>query len=144
MVEIELNTSYRSAHESKARYRVLYGGAGSGKSHFVAQETLLNMLSSPSYSYLVVRKTSKSIRNSVFRLLVEMISEFDIAEYFRINKTEMTITCATGSSLITSGLDDVEKLKSVANINRDGWKKRQKSRKQTSISWTYDCAVNLK
>lgn len=76
------------------------------------------MLSSPNYSYLVVRKTSKSIRNSVFRLLVEMISEFDIAEYFRINKTEMTITCATGSSLITSGLDDVEKLKSVANINR--------------------------
>src|SRR5699024_12749621 len=69
-------------------FRSLYGGAGSGKSHFVAQETLLNMLSSSSYSYLVVRKTSKSIRNSVFRLLVEMIGEFDIAEYFRINRSE--------------------------------------------------------
>ena len=118
MAVIKLNSAYKSAHETDARYRVLYGGAGSGKSHFTAQETLLNMLSSSNYSYLVVRKTSKSIRNSVFRLLVEMISEFDIAEYFRINKTEMTITCATGSSLITSGLDDVEKLKSVANINR--------------------------
>lgn len=118
MVVIKLNPAYRSAHETDSRYRVLYGGAGSGKSHFTAQETLLNMLSSSDYSYLVVRKTSKSIRNSVFRLLVEMISEFDIAEYFRINKTDMTITCATGSSLITSGLDDVEKLKSVANINR--------------------------
>src|SRR5699024_2575917 len=118
MVEIKLNLAYRSAHESNARYRVIYCVAGSKKAQFVVKETLLNMLSSSSYSYLVVRKTSKSIRNSVFRLLVEMISEFDIAEYFRINKTDMTITCATGSSLITSGLDDVEKLKSVANINR--------------------------
>ena len=101
-MEIKLNPAYKEAHRTESRYRVLYGGAGSGKSHFTAQETLLNMLSSSNYSYLVVRKTSKSIRNSVFRLLVEMISEFDIAEYFRINKTEMTITCVTGSSLITS------------------------------------------
>ena len=76
------------------------------------------MLSSPSYSYLVVRKTGKSIRNSVFRLLTEMISEANLNQFFTINKTEMTINCVTGSSLITSGLDDVEKLKSVANINR--------------------------
>lgn len=76
------------------------------------------MLSSPAYSYLVVRKTGKSIRNSVFRLLTEMIRDNDLSTYFTINKTEMTITCVTGSSLITSGLDDVEKLKSVANINR--------------------------
>ena len=30
----------------------------------------------------------------------------------------MSIICATGSRLITSGLDDVEKLKSIAGINR--------------------------
>lgn len=76
------------------------------------------MLSSRNFSYLIVRKTGKSIRNSVFRLLAEMISEMELHSLFRINKTEMTITCVTGSSLITSGLDDVEKLKSVANINR--------------------------
>jgi len=118
MMKIKLNPAYKKAHKTKARYRILYGGAGSGKSHFTAQETLLNMLSSPHYSYLVVRKTSKSIRNSVFRLLTQMISDANLEQYFKVNKTEMTITCATGSSLITSGLDDVEKLKSVANINR--------------------------
>jgi len=115
---ITLNPAFKKAKKSNARYRILYGGAGSGKSHYVAQETLLNMLSSRNYSYLIVRKTGKSIRNSVFRLLAEMISEMELHSLFRINKTEMTITCVTGSSLITSGLDDVEKLKSVANINR--------------------------
>lgn len=76
------------------------------------------MLESSKYSYLIVRKTGKSIRNSVFRLLVEMISEMSLNGLFKINKTEMTITSLTGSTLITSGLDDVEKLKSIANINR--------------------------
>lgn len=116
---IGLNKVYRPAHETEARYRILYGGAGSGKSHFVGQETILNLLDEDTkYSYLVVRKTGKSIRNSVFRLLVEMISEMGFSALFSINKTEMTITSPAGSSLITSGLDDVEKLKSVANINR--------------------------
>lgn len=117
-MEVKLNPVYKPATKTKARYRILYGGAGSGKSHFVAQETLLNMLSSGNCSYLVVRKTGRTIRNSVFRLLTEMISEAELTPYFSINKTEMTITCITGSSLITSGLDDVEKLKSVANVNR--------------------------
>lgn len=116
--QIKINVVYKKAKKSKNRYRVLYGGAGSGKSHFVGQEVLLNMMSSKEYSYLVVRKTGKSIRNSVFRLLSEMIRDYDLTSYFSINKTDMAITCVTGSSLITSGLDDVEKLKSVANINR--------------------------
>lgn len=117
-LEININAAYKPATKTKARYRVLYGGAGSGKSHFVAQEVLLNMMLDKEYSYLVVRKTGKSIRNSVFRLLTEMINDKGLSGYFKINKTEMTIMCVTGASLITSGLDDVEKLKSVANINR--------------------------
>lgn len=117
-LEININAAYKPATQTKARYRILYGGAGSGKSHFVAQEVLLNMMSDKEYSYLVVRKTGKSIRNSVFRLLTEMINDKGLSGYFKINKTEMTIMCVTGASLITSGLDDVEKLKSVANINR--------------------------
>ena len=76
------------------------------------------MLESDSYTYLVVRKTGKSIRHSVFQLLSDMIAQYELSEYFNINKTEMTITAATGSRLITSGLDNVEKLKSISGINR--------------------------
>ena len=115
---INLSPAFKPAFKSKSRYRVMYGGAGSGKSHYKAQETLLGMLESPHHNELVVRKTGKSIRNSVFRLLTGLISEYDLSSAFRINKTEMSIVCINGATLITSGLDDVEKLKSVAGINR--------------------------
>lgn len=115
---IRLNKAYRKAYESKQRYRVLYGGAGSGKSHYVMQETLIRMMSDPEYRFLVVRKTARSLRNSVFHLLSSLVSEYGLSNHFVINKTEMTLTCLNGATLITSGLDDVEKLKSVSGINR--------------------------
>src|SRR5690554_4293597 len=101
---VTLNPAFRKAKETNSRYRILYGGAGSGKSHYVAQETLIQMIESRHYNYLIVRKTGKSLRNSVFRLLVEMISEMNLSTLFKVNKTEMTITSVTGSSIITSGL----------------------------------------
>ena len=76
------------------------------------------MLSNAEYSYLVVRKTNKSIRHSVFQLLCDIISTHDLEKVFTINKTEMAIHCVNGARLITAGLDSVEKLKSIAGINR--------------------------
>lgn len=116
--ELLLNPVYADAYNTKERYRVLYGSAGSGKSHYVAQETILNMMEFDSFRYLAVRKTDRSIRHSVFKLLTDIIEEYELKPFFVINKTEMSITCLNGSSLITSGLDDTEKLKSIANINR--------------------------
>lgn len=117
-VSISLNGCYKGVNETKARYRVIYGGSGSGKSHFVAQETILNMLSNGNYQYLVVRKTGKSIRNSVFQLIMTLLSEYDLMGYFEVNKSDMSLVCSTGARLVTSGLDDVEKLKSIVGINR--------------------------
>lgn len=117
-MDIKLSQAFKPALETDKRYRVIFGGAGSGKSYFVGQETLLNMLSGPEYHYLVVRKTGRSIRDSVFRSLTSLISEYDLESYFRINNTEMSIRCVTGSTLITNGLDNVEKLKSISGINR--------------------------
>lgn len=117
-VNIKFNPAYKKAHDTKARYRILMGGAGSGKSHFVSQELLINMLVNREYQYLVVRKTGKSLRQSVFRLLTTLISEYDLKRYFIINNSDLSLHCVNGSRLIMSGLDDVEKLKSIAGINR--------------------------
>jgi len=117
-MEVILNSVYKGASKTKLRYRIIYGGAGSGKSHFIAQETLLNMLSDGKYSYLVVRKTAKSIKNSVFKSLVSKIHQYGLGDYFKVNKTDMSVECVNGSLLVTSGLDDVEKLKSIDGINR--------------------------
>jgi len=115
---MQMNKVYKEALISDARYKVLYGGAGSGKSKVVAQKIVLDMLSDGRYKILCVRKTNKSIKESVFAEIKEVISENDLDAFFKINKTNMSFTCLNGARVITSGLDDVEKLKSIKGINR--------------------------
>lgn len=100
------------------RYRLFYGGAGSGKSVFVAQEILIKLFQG-GHNILVVRQTSKSNRQSTFALLKQIISNWNIPkEWISINKTEMTITnTVNGSQIAFAGLDDVEKLKSITFEN---------------------------
>lgn len=117
-MNIILNSSFKNAKQTNKRYRVIVGGAGSGKSYFIAQETIINMMDNADYSYLVVRKTGRSIRNSVFQLLQTLISDYNLSSIFQVNKSDMTIHCNNGARLVTSGLDDVEKLKSITGINR--------------------------
>ena len=117
-LEIRFNKAYKDAMHTKTRLRILYGGSGSGKSHHVALETLLNMLTNKNFYMLAARKTNKSIRHSVYQLFIDLISQHNLASKFTTNKTEMSIRCINGARLITAGLDDAEKLKSIAGINR--------------------------
>lgn len=102
--------------EDRNRYLILYGGAGSGKSVVAAQKLLLRILEEKGHKFLVVRKVANTIRNSVFSLLRGTISEWGLSQFFKINKSDMDITCANGNQIIFAGLDDVEKLKSVHGI----------------------------
>lgn len=102
--------------DDQSRYLVLYGGAGSGKSVTAAQKIVIRMLEEPGHRFLVVRKVANTIRNSVFSLLRGTISEWGLTQLFRINKSDMDITCSNGNQIIFAGLDDVEKLKSIHGI----------------------------
>lgn len=117
-VEVELNKAYKDARSTQARYRLIYGGSGSGKSHYIGQEILLNMISDGDYHYLAVRKTGKSIRLSVYKMLTSLIAQYGLMRYFVIRDTDMSIHCVSGSWLVMSGLNDVEKLKSITDVNR--------------------------
>lgn len=98
----------------------MYGGAGSGKSWAVAQMIVYKMLHSKGRRYLALRKVARTLRHSVFSLLVAVIQAWGLEKAFAINKTDMTIQCLhTGSSLVCMGLDDVEKLKSI--LATDAW-----------------------
>lgn len=102
--------------QNKDRYLVMYGGAGSGKSVMAAQKMLYRMLTETPHRFLVVRKVARTLRNSVYSLFKDLIIQWGMSELFKINKTEMTITCINGNQIIFTGLDDVEKLKSIAGI----------------------------
>ena len=102
--------------KDKSRYQILYGGAGSGKSHKIARVILQRILKEK-HNYLIVRKVDRTIKRSVFALIIALISQWGLTKEFGINLTDKTIVYKpTNSQIIFSGLDDVEKLKSIEGV----------------------------
>ena len=121
MSEININISKKVFNKSfipyldnDKRYLVFYGGAGSGKSFFVCERYIYKLLKSKMFNLLVVRATGKSNRDSTFALFKQVISKWKLHRHFKINESDLRIKCLlNGNEIIFSGLDDVEKLKSV-------------------------------
>ena len=101
------------------RYEVYYGGAGSGKSKFITQKLIYKALQSPR-TILVLRKVGRTNKNSTFQLFQSSLSDWKLLDYCKINKTDLTIMFPNGSKFIFAGLDDQEKLKSIAGLT-DAW-----------------------
>lgn len=103
----------------QSRYQIAWGGAGSGKSHIVARKMLYRLLKEKDvkHNMLVIRKVDRTIKRSVFTLVRNIISRWGLVAEFGINLTDKTIIYKpTGSQIMFSGLDDVEKLKSIEGV----------------------------
>lgn len=103
----------------QSRYQVIWGGAGSGKSHIVARKILYRLLKEQGvhHNFLVIRKVDRTIKRSVFTLIRNLISRWKLTSQFDVNLTDKTITYKpNGSQIMFSGLDDVEKLKSIEGV----------------------------
>lgn len=111
--QIKINDVYLPYLDCMSRIQIYYGGSASGKSVFLAQRAVLDLLQG-GRNYLVCRQVGRTIRGSVATEVGKVITDSGISDYFSINKTDGTITClATGNQIIFVGLDDVEKLKSI-------------------------------
>ena len=96
------------------RYEVYYGGAGSGKSVFVAQKLLYKALRDKR-KILVLRKVGRTVKNSVFQLLIDTLIDWKIIDKCKINKTDFSIELPNGSLFLCTGLDDSEKIVNANN-----------------------------
>jgi phage terminase large subunit len=110
------NDTFYPLYLDKSRYLILWGGAGSGKSVFASQKIVVRTLAEKGHRFLVVRKVAKTIRQSCFAEILNIISTWDLSAFFTVNKTDMEIRCANGNTIIFAGCDDVEKLKSIHGI----------------------------
>ena len=116
-MKLQLNEAYEEAYESKKRYLVLKGGAGSGKSIFAIQKIILRITTEPKHRILCVRKVAVTLRNSIFQAFIDKLIEYGIYSDFTINKSEMRFTHnPTGNEILLHGMDDQEKIKSIAGI----------------------------
>lgn len=119
MTEVEVlihdevfNKAYLPYLEDVTPLQIYFGGASSGKSVFLAQRCVFDLLQA-GRNYLVCRQVGRTIRGSVAQEINKVIDTWGMARLFTINKTDGTITCHNGYQCIFSGLDDVEKLKSI-------------------------------
>lgn len=101
------------------RYQVFYGGAGSGKSVYLAQKLVIKALNRKR-KILVIRKFGTTLKDSVFQLILDTLKKFKIYDDCKINLSTYTITLGNGSMFLFKGLDDPEKIKSITDIT-DIW-----------------------
>ncbi len=104
------NEIYIPFLNAEERYQLFYGGAGSGKSVFIASRIAADCFKGR--NTLVTRQVASRIRSSCFNEILKAIRRFDAMHCFEIR--EGLITCTyTGAQVLFSGLDDADKLKSI-------------------------------
>lgn len=107
------------AFKDKSRYQVLWGGAGSGKSHIIARKICYRIFQEEDvlHNFLIMRKVDRTIKKSVWRLVKDILSKWGVLSEFKVNETDRTLIWKkNGSQIMFSGLDDVEKLKSIERV----------------------------
>ncbi|MGI6739113.1 MAG: PBSX family phage terminase large subunit [Christensenellales bacterium] len=104
------NRLYIPHATAEERYQLFYGGAGSGKSAFVASRIVVDCFIGR--NTLVTRQVASRIANSCYNEILKAINRFGAGKFFSTKGGE--INCLySGSQILFSGLDDVEKLKSI-------------------------------
>ena len=102
--------------DAETRFVLNYGGAGSGKSYSQTQHEIMNALQRKQ-RILVIRKVGKTLPDSVVSLFESILKQWGVP--YNYNKSERIITFAdTQSQILFRGLDDPEKIKSIAGIRR--------------------------
>ena len=122
VIKVQFNPIFKEFNQTKARYRVAKGSAGSGKSVNTAQDYILK-LGDPRYkgaNLVVVRKFDASNRHSTFAELVGAIRKMygsDTDKFWEILTSPLQITNkVTGNQIIFRGMKDDaqrEKVKSI-------------------------------
>ena len=106
------NATYIPYLDEMARIQIYFGGASSGKSVFLAQRDVIDVMKG-GRNFLVCRQVAHTLRGSVIQEITKIINEWGLRDLFTINKTDGTVTCKNGYQIVFAGLDDVEKLKSL-------------------------------
>ncbi len=106
------NDAYLPYLGEMARTQVYFGGSSSGKSVFLAQRDVVDLMQG-GRNFLVCRQVGRTLRGSVVQEIKKIISDWGLSDIMSVNKSDGTVTCSNGYQIVFAGLDDVEKLKSI-------------------------------
>ena len=103
--------------KSDKRFVINYGGAGSGKSYTQTQHEIIRCLQKTE-KLLVIRKVGTTLKDSVVALFVSILNSWGLEDFYTENKSTQFIQFTNGSQILFKGMDDPEKIKSIAGITR--------------------------
>lgn len=116
---VKLNPIFKEFNNTKCRYRIAKGSAGSGKSVNIATDFILK-LSDKKYTganLLVVRQTEASHKDSTFAELIAAINRTGLQAFWTYTTTPLSLTCkVTGNSVIFRGFNDMRARERVRSI----------------------------
>lgn len=99
-VEIIIPKAFEPLRHPK-RYKVYYGGRGGAKSHNIARTLLIKGMEKP-LRVVCAREIQKSIKDSVHRLLADLIRQYELTSFYEIQET--VIKGKNGTEFIFRGL----------------------------------------
>ncbi|MST70656.1 PBSX family phage terminase large subunit [Mogibacterium kristiansenii] len=119
-IEVQANPCFKEVDNSKKRYIVMKGSAGSGKSVDTAQNYILRLMQDKGRNLVAMRKSDITNRDSTFAELTGAVYRMfgDKSDlYWKINRSPQMLTCrSNGNQIIFRGMNDDrqrEKLKSI-------------------------------
>jgi len=114
-----INPVYRRYLKDHRPYQVFLGGGSAGKSYFVAQKIIYNLINLPGYNVLALRKIAASNHDSTFGELCKCINNYGFTELFKINESkgdEKIIFQGNGNQILFKGLKDKKELEKVKSV----------------------------
>lgn len=117
----KVNKVYDRLFKDKARYIILMGGRGGGRSTVASQYATARLVAEEYFRCAIMRYVLGDIRNSIYREIVDRIDENGITGSVDINESSMVLS--HGANTINavgfkkSSSDQKAKLKSLANYN---------------------------
>ena len=105
---------HKYMRDYNTRVNVHYGSAGSGKSFFITQKLCIKALLMKR-KILVVRKVGATLRDSVWALFNSVLYQLG-NPVESVNNSDFSIKLINGSVILFKGLDNAEKIKSIADI----------------------------
>lgn len=100
-----------------SRYKALYGGRGSAKSHFFAEAMVGNAASNSGFRAVCIREVQKSLKESAKRLIEDKIEALNCSGRFDVLND--SIKTPGGGVIVFQGMQDhtAESIKSLEGFN---------------------------
>lgn len=115
VIDVDFPRAYKQLFNPKWRHIIYYGGRGGLKSHSIARALLIRG-ESEKLRILCTRELQRSIKDSVHKLLTDLINEYELTNYLVLKET--IINTDTGTEFIFRGIrNNTTEIKSTEGVD---------------------------